>query len=352
MNFTFAKSLLAGSLVAMGAFGLVACGDDSSTNSSDSKQTPVEIPTEKAPNIIVTDTAFRQSGDDIRFKGKFSLDFTDETNENSSNLRFTTISFMVVDAANIQVNATVNYNANVVPTANVIDLHSERSAFVKLSLLDTAFTTCGDFKLIVNLNANDGVKDYPTTETIGFTRPADEYCKDPTIPSSSSEPEQNEIMMTSCQVELSTNINPGLDFASCQAVPAASAATADVFFKKTGKKSDRDVSITSGSGVLFAPITNADIPPYDDDYDVDNWPEDVNERNPPVAYVSDFQFRSGITKSEITEIMQNTSQIYVAKTALFNEATGAGFYAFGIVNPSLPDANGDYTFTVKLYKVQ
>ena len=43
---------------------------------------------------------------------------------------------------------------------------------------------------------------------------------------------------------------------------------------------------------------------------------------------------------------------YVAKTAAYDAATGAGFYPFAVYDSGFPDKNGYYTFKVKIYKVQ
>ena len=155
-----------------------------------------------------------------------------------------------------------------------------------------------------------------------------------------------EVPMTSCLVKLSTNVNSGLDFSSCTAVPVGSPA--DITFAKVGTRNEPELSATAGAGVFVTPITNGDLPPYTDDYEVDMWPEDMNaDRSPATAYVSDFKFNV-IESTQLTDMIQNSNQIYVARTAAYNAETGAGFYAFAITEPT-EISNGDFTFTVKLY---
>jgi len=353
----FAKKLFLSSVFAVGAFGLVACGSDdkSSTEPGPGNNGPkIEIPVQKDANITVSpDIASRISGDDVRFTGRFGLDLVVDSLENSFDIAFTGITYKVgkgTDPNNMtEVAAVVNSNTIVFPTENTIDLNSMNSAFVSVSLLDPAFTECGMYSLVVTVTAAIDKKEFQRTEIIPFEREAAYYCR--VEDTTSQQPVKNEVAMTACAVELSTNINPGLNIATCTAVPAASAATADIVFAKAGSKSNPELSATSGTGLVFAPINNGDLPPYDDDYEVDMWPEDMNTRNPPTAYVSDFKFKSTGTGATLTSMIENSNQIYVALAPGYNAETGAGFYAFAVTEPDEGN-NGDYTFKVKLYKVQ
>ena len=153
--------------------------------------------------------------------------------------------------------------------------------------------------------------------------------------------------MTSCQVELSTNVNPGLSLATCTAVPAGSPA--DIIFSKAKVDGNPELSATSTT-VSLAPITNGDLPPYTDDYEVDMWPEDMNaDRSPATAYVSDFKFKT--PGNALSLMIENSNQIYVALAPGYSTETGVGFYAFAITETTEGN-NGDYTFKVKLYRVQ
>ena len=336
------KKIFLGSVIAMGAFGLIACGDDSSTNASNKDNGKIVIPDNNAPNISANGLVSRVSGDTLRFKGIYGLDRTDETNENSSNLLFTAIKFQVMNSAQQEVQYQVIYNEAVVPTANEIDLNSMMSAFVKINLADPIFT-CDDYSLVVTVTANDGAKDYFRTDVIPFDAEAktELLCKNVEPASSASaDPSLNEIIMTPCEeLTLTSNGEQGIDLASCTVVPAA---TANIVFVKSGTKSEPDVTANAGAGITFVNITN-------EDYANGSWPEVVNNRP---AYLSDF--RAGtIEKTSLPTLIENGEGLsYVAKTAAYNPTTGAGFYPFAVYDSDFPDKNGYYTFKVKIYRVQ
>ncbi|MBO5533182.1 MAG: hypothetical protein J5977_12145 [Fibrobacter sp.] len=339
MNF---KKIFLGSVIAMGAFGLIACGDDSSTNASNKDNGKIVIPDNNAPNISANGLVSRVSGDTLRFKGIYGLDRTDETNENSSNLLFTAIKFQVMNSAQQEVQYQVIYNEAVVPTANEIDLNSMMSAFVKINLKDPIFT-CDDYSLVVTVTANDGAKDYSRTDVIPFDAEAktELLCKNVEPASSASaDPGLNEIIMTPCEeLTLTSNGEQGIDLASCTVVPAA---TANIVFVKSGTKSEPDVTANAGAGITFVNITN-------EDYANGSWPEVVNNRP---AYLSDFKM-SNIEKTSLPTLIENGEGLsYVAKTAAYNPTTGAGFYPFAVYDSDFPDKNGYYTFKVKIYRVQ
>ena len=355
---TFAKKLFMGSVFAISTFGLIACGSDSSSSSEPDPNepgAPVEIPTQQDANITLSSelvgegllTNSRLSGDEMRFKGRFGLDITQDSSENDINIQFTNTEYKVLDAENRNVAVNIVYN-NVTPTQNDIDLNSINSAGVKVNMNDTGFTACGNYKLMVTVTANNGVNDFKSTVVIPFEREAAEFCRDQN-PEPPPQPQVQEIPMTTCEVIVSTNLNPGLDFASCTAVPAP-ATTADIIFSRAGTRDNPEITATSGNGTQFAPISNGDLLPSDDDYEVNMWPEDMNpDRVPATAYVSDFKYKAlGATLSDMIE---NSNQIYVAATTAYNKDTGAGFYAFAITDPSQGN-NGDYTLTLKVYKVE
>lgn len=336
------KKIFLGSVIAMGTFGLMACGDDSSTNASNKDNGKIVIPDNNAPNISANGLVSRVSGDTLRFKGIYGLDRTDETNENSSNLLFTAIKFQVMNSAQQEVQYQVIYNEAVVPTANEIDLNSMMSAFVKINLKDPIFT-CDDYSLVVTVTANDGAKDYFRTDVIPFDAEAktELLCKNVEPASSASaDPGLNEIIMTPCEeLTLTSNGEQGIDLASCTVVPAA---TANIVFVKSGTKSEPDVTANAGAGITFVNITN-------EDYANGSWPEVVNNRP---AYLSDFK-TSTIEKTSLPTLIENGEGLsYVAKTAAYNPTTGAGFYPFAVYDSDFPDKNGYYTFKVKIYRVQ
>lgn len=337
----FAKKLFLGSVIAMGAFGLVACGSDSSSSASDNNSKVDIDPSNNAANITFEDAGSRVAGDTLRFTGRYKLDFVDATNENSASLTFKTINFEVMNSAQEKVNALVLTNPEFVPSANEINLNSMYSIFVRIVLTDPAFVACDDYSLVVKVIATDGVNEYPRTDVIPFDVEAktDFFCKNAEPESSSSEPISNEVVMTPCEVQISTANNEGVSIATCTAVPAA---TADIAFAKSGSRSEPDVTASAGAGITFLTLTN-------EDYGNGMWPEDVNNRP---AYLSDFRMGT-IEKTSLESLIGNGEGLsYVAKTATADAATGAGIYPFAVYDSGFPDKNGYYTFKVKIYKVQ
>ena len=333
--------------------GEVIIVDKPSSSSNSYETSVIDIPTQKDAVItIISEPTSRIAGDEVRFRGQFGLDFVSDSAvlDSSFNVVFTGIDYKVGKGADVtnmtSVAVAVKSNQIFFPTQNSIDLNSMNSAFVSVNLLDPGFTECGMYSLIVTLTANDGVKDFQSTEVIPFEREASVYCRTSNGSSSSN---FTEVPMTSCLVKLSTNVNSGLDFSSCTAVPVGSPA--DITFAKVGTRNEPELSATVGTGVYVSPITNGNFPPYTDDYEVDLWPEDMNaDRSPATAYVSDFKFKA-IEGTQLTGMIQNANQIYVAKTAAYNAETGAGFYAFALTETTEGN-NGDYTFKVKVYRVQ
>lgn len=327
--------------------------NEEDSSSSDADEPVVIVPVQQDVRIAASSLESRISGDDVRFKGRFSLDVTESVN---NNVVFTGITFMVAKGSDVRslvrTPVTVNVNSILFPTMNDIDLNSMSSAGISISLLDPGFNgECGIYSLIVTVTASNGVADFMRTEVIQFEREAAEYCSEGK--SSSSVAQNTEIPMVSCQVELSTNMNSGLDLATCTAVPAAIAVTsADIFFSKAKLDGRSEVTAISHNGIKIGRINNGDFPPFSDDYEVDIWPEDINvDRNPACAYVSDFKFVEPDPGTTIFSMIENSYQIYVALAPGYSTETGAGFYAFAITDPSQGN-NGDYTLTIKVYKVQ
>ena len=355
MSFKLTKTLMLGSFFALGAIGFSACGGDSSSGSGSDEPDHVVIPTQKDANILVTGLDSRAAGDTMRFKGNFNLDFVDSTNENSSKVQFTGMSYQVAQGTDI--NNLIPIEVAVLssptlqfPTANGIDLNSQYSAFVRLDLNSAGFNNqCGMYSLIVTVTASDDPVNAPAkfsrTEVISFEREAAEFCREVTPSSSSADDNPvQEIVMTPCEVQLSTGTGKGVSLATCEAVDEAAA---DLIFSKTGNTRESDVKVDCAAGSFITPIINGDLPPFDDDFDADNWPETMLSRS---AYVSDFKFTS-IAGTTVENMIENSSQIYVVKTAAYNAETGAGFYPFAIIDETEIN-NGERTLTLKIYKVQ
>lgn len=343
MNFKFAKTLLMGSVLTMGAFGLVACGDDSSSGPDNSGNGPVvEIPTQKDAIIQLSGMGSMDLDTYIKFMGSASLDAMDSSSQNQDGLLFTNVDFKVGTLDGEKLNVLENLNIMITkPITTYSDKINLTQMGVQVDLTDPAFTACGNYVMLVTFTANDGLKDFSSSEMVSFTRP-ESYCKvnDPT-----PTPEQNktEVSLTPVEVVVSTNLYPSLNLTTME----AEAGTAgDLVFVKT----NAGVAVSTGNGTVVTPIENETLTPsnYKDDYAIGYWPEEVNNR---AAVMSDFMFRNvaGTSIPAIVESGSSDGLIYVAKTAAFNEATGAGFYAFAVVGAE-PGNNGDFTMTLKVYK--
>lgn len=356
MNFKFAKTLLMGSVFTMGAFGLIACGDDSSSgadNGGEEGTSNIEIPTQVAPNIVLNGLAGVPAGTFVKFTGTASLDFMDSTSQNQDNLQFTSIDFKVgkIEGTTLKALDNVIINKTVppqLPTSRPLNI---AQMGISIDLNDPAFPECGDYTMLITVVANDQSQDFPSSAQVNFNRP-DSYCK--TVdPTPQPGPTKTEIAMTTFEVNLSTDAQPGLNLTT--GLPGT-AEGADLVFQKGAN----DVNIVCGAGVTIAPISNGSDANYCDDYEVGIWPEETANIGYPedkcpgastktTAYVSDFKYKSLDATSANSIINGSANQIYVVKTAAYDAATGAGFYAIA-VSKSTPTTNGDYSLTVKVYK--
>ena len=352
MTYKFAKTLLMGSLFSMGAFGLIACGDDGSSSPKGNEEKPIDVPTVQDQIILFNSLAATDLGGaglgPIKITGSVTVNATDTlSSATPENIKITDIVFQVgkVNAdgslKTTGVQATVEFPPNY--ASGTIDNVTFTEANVQVNLADAALTECGEYKLIITAKASDGAKEFENTQTVSFNR-SEEYCKAaPESSSGASEPAGGVVMTVCPEITMSTHMLPGLDLASCK---ASESTTADIVVVK----SSGDFKITSGNGTLFSPIDNESMTPnnYKDDYYLGYWPEDVNGRE---ALMSDFMYKqiSGTAIDKFNE--EHAQEIFVAKTAAFNEATGAGFFAFAVTKATRGN-NDDYTLTLKVYKAK
>ena len=344
MDFKLNKTLLAGSFVALGIFGLSACGGDSSS-SADDPNTPSQYEGPTAQDAIIKTSGLginSSIGDVVEFKGLFQFDYKDTTTQDAEALKFDSLSFNVGVGASLEglqiLNVAVSHDP-IPATPKPIQLYDYT---VAVNLSDAGFTTCGEFNLVVTAYGSDGTNTFSTTQLIPFTR-ADKYCAVVESSSSAQVPEDNsnEISLTPCEVSLSTNIYPGVDLANCQPVAAADAeASADIIFKAYRNEGEFEMKGVSNKQTKLSPISNTEYETY-----AEYWPEVVNNRN---AWVSDSKYRQ-LTTNDLDEMLTNSSSIYVATTASYVEGSGTGFYAFGVQSYSEED-NGVFNFTLKIYR--
>lgn len=344
MSYKFAKTFLVGSVLAMGAFGLVACGDDKASSPNNGGQgQDISVDSRQDASIIFAGLNVVSAGTQMKLTGSISLAFTDTTIAASENLQFTGVTIQIgkVNGASVQtIAAAPTFTLpTTFPTNKSISL---TEANVMFNLQDPSLTECGDYQFIITATANDGTskKDFSNTQVANFKRP-DMYCATAPAPQSSSSQPTAGVEMVACPViTLSTELNPGLDVATCSAVAAT---TADIVIVKSKAGANDDWSVTSGNGTMFSPITNSD------EYGNDYWPNDAKGS----TFMSDFKYKS-ITGTTISNMQENyVDEIYVAKGPSFNEATGAGFFAFSIVPKSATIGNnGSYTVKLQVYKTK
>jgi len=337
MNFKFAKTLLMGTVL---SFGLMACGDDSS--SSTAPQTPgagdpIVIPTQKDANIQFDNLNKTVAGSIVVFSGTVSINFDDPTSENIDNLRITDISFQVGynDNGTIK-NSLANVEHKTIDFANSARNNVNLTEMgIKVNLKDEGFTNCGNYVLIIKVSANDGVKDYSSNDQVAFTR-AESFCA-AINSSSSAAPVKEEIAMEAVTV---LNVATGGATAAFSFDTGVAGATGDVVFSKA-----EGVSMTSATGYTFVPLASSSDYSADDGY----WPEEMNQR--AVAYLSDFKFNALGLKNTITDLIENSSQIYIAAAPGYDKTTGKGIYPFAITKYTEGN-NKNYTLTIKYYKVK
>ncbi len=348
------NKLVLGSALALSTFGLLACSDDSSSNAKDddngNKAPVIDIPqdTEKspivAPNTITADLV----NPSVFFSGSFSLDLANPDMENPGEVKFTSIEFTVgkleADGSETASTAVVDYvapdiAANPQSSLNLVTMST------KIDLSNPAFMECGTFILHVIVKATDGKNPYQTSRTAQFSRPQS-YCPEVNPePESSSAAAPTGIPMTSYEATLASNLKYGIDLASGNTFTAAEVA-AGAHVDMTFENISGNIVINGQNGTLFSPITNGDDNiNFDDDWERGYYPESVNGQ----AYVSDFKY-TAITGTAVENIMtDNSNTIFVAKTAAYDAATGAGFFAF-VMTSKQELTNKDFEATFKIYK--
>ena len=333
MKSKFTKTLLMSSVIAMGAFGLTACGGE---------ETPSGPKEGGDAEIILDETATSvTAGAIVKFVANISLAVDNPSIGQDADFAIDSLTFEVVDASNKKVNVQPTYTLPLFPTDKI----ALNSMMVTVNLSDPGFSNkCGDYNLAVKVFAHltEGSKTSKksATQLIPFTRSSEVFCAAIESSSGGGAVVSSEIEMVTYTAAMSTADKMGLDLATGT---VSASTTADIVLTKTSG----GVILSSGNGTLFSTITNDTDSNYDDDYDVTMWPEEENGRN---AYVSDFRFKN-ITKTQlpIVESGSPAIEIFVALTPNGDAKTGTGFYAFAAV-AAAEGLNRDFDVTLKVYK--
>ena len=344
MNSKFVTPLIFSSALTLGALSFVACGEDSNPgfpggqptgNSSSS----VYVPPEPTPTTAIVFSALSAppSLTKIVFDGTLTLDLSDSNTVMDINaVRFTGVDFMIVKKETQVPQGTVNiaqprdYVNTLVSTVSLSEMGVTTD-------LDVGYTDCGEFELIITAYADDGYVPSTSVARIPFTR-SEEKCKVPES-SSSAEPEAPGIPLTSVELQFNTKINRCFS-AATGAISADE--TGDVCFKAT---SSTAIGLYSTTGFKFAIYNNRN--------DGDDWNDWTPNWLPDVPQTTSFTYLSSSLQETIGNFISEIGEQFVVGVApTYAPLTGsaAGFVAFGVKESIPPDANGNVTMTLIIYK--
>jgi hypothetical protein len=196
------KNWIAGSIFAVAVVGLVACGDDKSsdpgtsspTSSSSSYTEPVVIPptTENSP-IVITNFGGTRTADSIIFNGNVVIDYDIAE---SDTVYLDSVVFTLSTADHYVLNdASFSMNSVSFAQRSMLDIRAELHP--ALSLL--SFDACGDF--VAYIVAYSGK--FSSVDSLSFSKAQADYCPETIESSSSSAAAQ--ITMTSWTTTLTTS---------------------------------------------------------------------------------------------------------------------------------------------------
>lgn len=344
MNSKFVTPLIFSSALTLGALSFVACGEDSNpafqggqSNGVSSSSVYVPPPVTETTAIVFSGLSAPPSLTRIMFDGTLTLDLSDSNTVVDINaVRFTNVEFIIVKSetqvpqGTVTVTQPKDYENELVSTVSLSEMGVSTD-------LDEGYTECGNFELIITAYAHDGFVPSTSVERIPFVR-SEEKCKAPES-SSSAEPEAPGIPLTSVELQFNTKVN------RCFNVATATVSTdenGDVCFKPTSAKA---VELYSTTGYKFAFYNNRNDGDDMNDY-TPNWPPDVPQ-------TTSFTYLSSALQDKIGNIVNEIGEQFVVGVApTYAPLTGsaAGFVAFGIKDDVPPDANGNVTMTLVIYK--
>lgn len=145
MTFNFAKTLMMGSVITMGAFGLIACGDDSSSGAPADEQPGSSASADATQDISIsaTNLGSRTRGigvnAEVIFSGNFDIDLSAQQTGEATDISFTAISYdvaygTVVPGESYRSLGDLTAHQEVRFPTKMIDLGSANSAGVSISL--------------------------------------------------------------------------------------------------------------------------------------------------------------------------------------------------------------------------
>ncbi len=342
MSSKFTTPLILSSALALSAFGLIACGDDSNPTVSPQPGTSSSyVPPDIQPPTPVTAIVASGLGvgtslvTQVYFTGSLKLDFSDTTIVTEQNaMRFTDLKLFVESATKASSGTlkALNLPGEAIPTTAYFTENSVTTiSFDQMGLyadLTDGYTECGNFNLIINATASDGVNKSVSLDTIPFVR-SEENCK---IPESSS----SSIVVPGAPLAVATaTLNTSKEKCFVFATGTTTTdATGDICFSRIGKDS---FTLSSGTGLKCVY--------YDNPKDTNRRDDWTSEHLPAAPTTDDFKFTAENMKETITNVLGEYEKFIVctAPTYVPNSGSATGFYAFAVSEPSVPDGNGDVT---------
>ena len=337
----FTKPLLFSSVLALGALGFVACSEENGTNinnpvTSSSSIIPISVEQETELNAIVsTDLGISSENlSRIKFKGTLTLDLSDsETVDDIDAVRFTSLHFDIISQSHTSAGVATHKDLDLVN--QFVTTISFLEIGLQTDLSDPTYTECGQYYLIVTSKASDGVLESIAVDTIPFVRP-EEKCKIPE--SSSSSVSVPGAALTAITATVNTKSDKCLDLATGT---ASAATTGDICFTRTGSA----VQLSSTTGLKFAVYDNQNDEERINDYSK-NWLPEQNG----TPTTDSFLYDPNGLKEFYPDFVNEGDVFFVAVSPTFVQGSAAGFYAFIVTEVSTPDANGDITISLRIYK--
>ena len=324
MSSKFTAPLIFSSALALGAMGFVACGEDSNPtlppSPTSSSSGPISMATPSVETAIVfTGLGATVGNTSVKFSGTISIDFGDSnTVADVSAARFTSVTFDVVKAGTLNPQGTAAF-ATPIDFANTFIQTVPLQEWGLMSNLETGYTECGSFELIITAVVEDGVTEPSVSiEKIPFERPS-KWCLAPES-SSSEAPEVTGVPLTKFEVEINTKVEKCINIATKQA-----AETGDICFGY-GESSNR---LYSDTGVKFALYANREMSTNPETYyGTQLRPELMKSSG--IAETTDFLYRESALQETYPNFYSVNDQFFVGIRDTYDPYTNpnSGFYAF------------------------
>lgn len=343
MSSKFTAPLIFSSALALGAMGFVACGEDSNPtlppSPTSSSSGPISMATPSVETAIVfTGLGATVGNTSVKFSGTISIDFGDSnTVADVSAARFTSVTFNVVKAGTLNPQGTAAF-ATPIDFANTFIQTVPLQEWGLMSNLETGYTECGNFELIITAVVEDGVTEPSVSiERIPFERPS-KWCLAPES-SSSEAPEVTGAPLTGFEVVINTKVEKCINIATKQA-----AETGDICFGY-GESSNR---LYSDTGIKFALYANREMSSDPSTYyGVILRPELVKG----TAETTDFLYKPSALQETYSNFYSEQDKFFVGIRDTYDPYTNpnSGFYAFVITDRGTKIDNNSNVKDMKVY---